>query len=107
MCTARNTQDPCTHNACDAHHAAHLECLTPSEDSPLARLSNLSSLLWPPTVDGSVMEAGRSFANSAATSLSPVSLLLLLLATGTAIAGAFTSTDLQKQQGNQSITVWL
>lgn len=46
------------------------------------------------------MDAGRSIAKSAAASLSPVSLLLLLLASGTAAAGVCTSTDLQKQQGN-------
>ena len=47
------------------------------------------------------MDAGRSIAKSAAASLSPVSLLLLLLASGTAAAGVFTSTDLQKQQGSE------
>ena len=106
MCNARKTQVYCTHDACDACdacHAAYLECLTPSDDSPRARLPNLSSLLCPPTVDGSVMDAGKSIAKSAAASLSPVSLLLLslLLASGAAAVGGCTSTDLQKQRGNE------
>ena len=82
------------------NHAAYLECLTPSEESPRAMLSNLSNLLCPPTVDGSVMEAGSSTAKSAAASLSLVCLLLLLLASDAAAVATdgFTLTDLQQQQ---------
>lgn len=87
----------CTCNTCV--DPFYLECLTPSEDSPRAMLSNLWSLLCPPTALGSAIDAGRSIAKSAAASLSPVSLLLLfllLLLSASACVVTFTGAGLQQ-----------